>query len=119
MAEIMSHVVRDGKVVLENVGPQGQELPGVAGRMVNPGHVIECGWFLLELAKRFVVNSQTVLTKPFRNNDQSLAETSISTFIDRPLQLGWDQQHGGIFYFLDADGINTAVILESSQLSQV
>lgn len=53
VAEVLSHVVggEEGKV-LETVGAQGQQLPGVAGRLVNPGHVIECGWFLLELANR-------------------------------------------------------------------
>ena len=61
--EILSHVVRDGALVLENVGPHGQELAGVAGRLVNPGHVIECGWFLLELASRFVV-SRSAPTSP-------------------------------------------------------
>ena len=40
VAEILSHVVREGNTVLETVGPHGQELPGVAGRLVNPGHVI-------------------------------------------------------------------------------
>ena len=52
VAEVLSHVVREGEVVLETVGVVGHQLPGVAGRLVNPGHVIECGWFLLELARR-------------------------------------------------------------------
>ena len=56
VAEILSHVVRDGSIVLENVGPHGEELDGVAGRLVNPGHVIECGWFLLDLANKFVLS---------------------------------------------------------------
>ena len=52
--EILSHVVRDGDMVLETVSKEdGQEVGGVAGRMVNPGHVIECGWFLLDWANRF------------------------------------------------------------------
>ena len=59
VAEILSHVVRQGSMVLETVGPRGEELPGVAGRLVNPGHVIECGWFLLELANKFVLSLLT------------------------------------------------------------
>ena len=63
VAEILTHVVREGNTVLETVGPQGQELPGVAGRLVNPGHVIECGWFLLELANRWVWHYQPDLAQ--------------------------------------------------------
>ena len=49
--EIMSHVVR-GDLVLETVDTRGGEVEGVAGRMINPGHVIECGWFLLDWANK-------------------------------------------------------------------
>ena len=40
----------------------------------------------------------------FRNKDSVLAEKSVSTFIEKPLDYGWDKEHGGLFYFLDADG---------------
>ena len=40
----------------------------------------------------------------FRNKDSSLAETAIKTFIEKPLEFGWDKENDGIFYFLDADG---------------
>ena len=63
VAEILSHVVREGTTVLETVGPQGQELSGVAGRLVNPGHVIECGWFLLQLASRSAQSAQSDLAQ--------------------------------------------------------
>ena len=52
LKEILMHMSREGKVVLENVPLEGKELEGVAGRMMNPGHAIECGWFLLEVANR-------------------------------------------------------------------
>ena len=113
VAEVLSHVVRKDQteLVLETVGAEGQQLAGVAGRLVNPGHVIECGWFLLELASRSAQSVQSDLAQTdfsllCRNNDQSLAQTSIKTFIEAPLQFGWDQEDDGIFYFLDADGIN-------------
>ncbi len=35
--EIFKHVQRDGTRVLENVTPDGQELPGAMGRLMNPG----------------------------------------------------------------------------------
>ena len=34
--------------------------------------------------------------------DTSLADTAISSFIESPLEGGWDQEHGGVFYFMDA-----------------
>ena len=49
--EIMSHV--SGERVLETVARcPGQQVEGVAGRLVNPGHDIECGWFLLDWARK-------------------------------------------------------------------
>ena len=43
----------DGARVLETVArPPGQKVEGVAGRLVNPGHDIECGWFLLDWARK-------------------------------------------------------------------
>ena len=44
------------------------------------------------------------LYKYSRNNDPELAEKAIKTFIVSPLEFGWDQQHGGVLYFLDAEG---------------
>ena len=50
----MSHVSGDGERVLETVARvPGQEVEGVAGRLVNPGHDIECGWFLLDWARKW------------------------------------------------------------------
>lgn len=39
-----------------------------------------------------------------RTGDQQLKQTAISSFIERPFEYGWDQEHGGLYYFLDADG---------------
>ena len=36
--------------------------------------------------------------------DKTLADTAIKSFIETPLEYGWDKECGGIFYFLDADG---------------
>ena len=55
-----------------------------------PGHAIEAGWFLLQLAQK--------------KQDAALKTTAIDTFIKASFQRGWDAEHGGIFYFLDVDG---------------
>jgi N-acylglucosamine 2-epimerase len=39
------------KSVLETVGPHGEFYDTFEGRMINPGHSIELGWFILEEAR--------------------------------------------------------------------
>ena len=46
-----------------------------------------------------------ILLSLCRNNDKELAQTAIKTFIEKPLEFGWDQEHRGIFYFLDSEGL--------------
>ena len=42
----------------------------------------------------------------------ALITTAIEKFINNPFDYGWDPAHGGLFYFLDADGHRyTAFIL--------
>ena len=45
------HRKKDMRCTLESVGPNGEfQSEFTAGRMVNPGHVIECAWFVMEQA---------------------------------------------------------------------
>ncbi len=41
----------DGEFVREFVTPDGSLIPGCQGRLLNPGHALEAGWFLLEEAR--------------------------------------------------------------------
>lgn len=59
--------------------------------MVNPGHSLEMGWFILEEARR-------------RQNDPRLIQLGCQ-IIDYSYSIGWDDQHGGILYFRDARGL--------------
>jgi len=95
--EILKHIQRNGTVILENVTPQGQEMSGSAGRLMNPGHALEAGWFLLEYAEEI--------------GSAELRNIALEKFIKLPYEIGWDKDHGGLFYFLDADGY-TPVQLE-------
>jgi len=88
-AEMLLHARHEEKIVLENVAPDGSPLEGGVGRLMNPGHAIEAGWFLLERAKKTA--------------DKELAETAVS-MIEWSFEKGWDPEHGGIFYFLDSKG---------------
>ncbi|KAL5014051.1 hypothetical protein ScPMuIL_008321, partial [Solemya velum] len=87
--EILTHIQRNGTVVLENVSPSGEELPGYDGRLMVPGHSIEAGWFLLRRIRK--------------SGKSDMTNTIIESFITKPFNVGWDSQHGGLFYFLDVD----------------
>uniref|UniRef100_UPI00358EE092 N-acylglucosamine 2-epimerase isoform X2 n=1 Tax=Myxine glutinosa TaxID=7769 RepID=UPI00358EE092 len=88
--QILLHVQRDGKAVLEHVSPEGAELSGSFGRLQNPGHAMEAGWFLLLRAAQ--------------RGDSAMIHKTMSSFVLGPLESGWDEKYGGLFYFLDVDG---------------
>ncbi len=91
LAEVFEHFVKpEFKVVLENVGPNGEFLDQPDGREVNPGHAIETAWFILEEARH-------------RRNDQNLIERGCQ-ILDWSLEFGWDEKYGGILYFKDCKG---------------
>ncbi|EIQ00417.1 N-acyl-D-glucosamine 2-epimerase [Opitutaceae bacterium TAV1] len=80
------------RCVLETVSPDGGFIDNLDGRCVNPGHSIEAGWFILEEARQ-------------RRRTGEEAGDLIrlgAQIIDWSLELGWDREHGGIFYFRDA-----------------
>ncbi len=89
IAKMLLHIDEKRHLVLEHVAPDGSALPGSMGRLLNPGHAIEAGWFLQHWAQR--------LKRP------TLASLA-SNIVRRSFQKGWDKEHGGIYYFLDADG---------------
>ncbi len=78
------------QVVMETVGPDGKFVDHFEGRMLNPGHAIECAWFILHEAKR-------------RGGDADLVQLG-TTMLDWMWQRGWDGAYGGIFYFRDVKG---------------
>lgn len=76
---------------LENVGPNGEVRSDVTeGRIINPGHDIECSWFLMEYANY--------------KGDAALHEAARSVFSDA-INAGWDDEFGGLLYFLDCKGL--------------
>ena len=75
---------------LEFVGLKGEFYSDItAGRVVNPGHDIECAWFLMEEANRL--------------RDAALHREARELFTDAA-DLGWDHEYGGLRYFVDALG---------------
>lgn len=82
---------QDLGAVLESVAPDGSLLPGFDGRLINPGHAIEAGWFILEEARQ-------------RGGDAALTSLGCC-IIDLSWERGWDPVHGGLLYFTDVQGM--------------
>ena len=84
------HVKPELKCTLETVGPEGElQTDTTAGRVVNPGHDIECSWFLMEQAQ---------ITQ-----DDTLFAQAVQIF-DYAIHAGWDKEYGGLLYFIDCLG---------------
>ncbi len=87
---ISYHFKPELKCTLELVATDGSaQLEYTAGRVVNPGHDIECSWFLMEYAN--LIGDKDLHTK---------AE-QIFTYA---IEAGWDKEYGGLLYFIDCLG---------------
>ena len=84
------HRKKDLKCTLESVGMDGEFMDAfTSGRIVNPGHDIECSWFLMEEANRL--------------KDNELHSEAEGIFNDA-IHAGWDKEYGGVLYFIDCLG---------------
>jgi len=74
------------KCILETVGPNGEFIDTLAGRVINPGHAIETSWFLMDVA--------------VARKDEALKEIALK-ILDWSWDWGWDPKYGGIISFKD------------------
>ena len=74
------------KALLETVGPNGEFIDTLAGRVINPGHCIETSWFLMDVA--------------VARADKKLLKTALK-ILDWSWEWGWDKKYGGIISFKD------------------
>ena len=79
----------DLEVLMEAVGPRGEVLDHLDGRTLNPGHAIECAWFIMHEGRL--------------RGDERLIRLGV-TILDWMWARGWDEEHGGLFYFRDLHG---------------
>lgn len=78
------------KCTLETVGMNGEFMSDfTAGRVVNPGHDIECSWFLMEEANY--------------HSDSQIHQKAQEIF-RFAFDGGWDKEYGGLLYFRDCLG---------------
>jgi len=76
-------------LIMENVHLDGSFSDSFDGRLVNPGHIIEAMWFMMDLADR--------------RGDEVLMEKCVNIAL-QALTFGWDEDYGGILYFKDILG---------------
>lgn len=76
-------------LIVENVNVDGTLADNFNGRLLNPGHALEATWFIMDLGVR--------LNKP------EMIEKAVQISLNE-IQKGWDEVHGGIFYFMDRLG---------------
>jgi len=83
------HMDENRKLNIEMLDPDYKEVDFPQGRDYVPGHGIECAWILMLEAQR--------------KNDGDLMETA-HTILRWHLEKGWDDEYGGIFWWLNIDG---------------
>jgi N-acylglucosamine 2-epimerase len=79
----------EGGLIYENVAPDGSHLDCFEGRLINPGHGIEAMWFIMDIAQR--------------RHDTTTINQAVDVVINI-LNFAWDEEYGGLYYFLDAQG---------------
>jgi len=85
------HYKPELQCTLENVGTNGEFWETVSsGRIVNPGHDIECSWFLMQEAD---IQGDAALHKKARE------------IYNCAVKAGWDNEYGGLLYFIDCKGM--------------
>lgn len=87
--EIMDHFVEDD-LVHEMIDTNNRIVADtLLGRYVNPGHSLEDMWFIMHHA--------------MVKDDQNTIERAARVVL-RTLEVGWDEEMGGLFLFVDQDG---------------
>ena len=75
--------------LMEIVAPDGGIIDHIEGRTLNPGHAIECAWFIMH--------------EGAHRSDRRLVVLGCA-ILDCMWRRGWDQEHGGVLYFVDVFG---------------
>lgn len=92
IADIKCFYKPEYKATFENVKVDDNSviLESSPCRVINPGHDIECAWFLLE--------------EGIKRADEGIISFAETMFNDA-FEFGWDKEYGGITYFKDILGL--------------
>jgi N-acylglucosamine 2-epimerase len=74
---------------MENVGPGGEVVDHLDGRLLNPGHALEGAWF--------------IMLEGQRRGRADYVRSGLDV-LDWMWARGWDEEYGGILYFRDLYG---------------
>ncbi len=78
------------QALMENVAPDGSVIDHFDGRTLNPGHALECAWFLMHEGRL--------------RGDKRLIGVG-TQILDWMWARGWDNEFGGLLYFTDLKGL--------------
>jgi len=88
--ELYTFASDEHEVMFERVGPNGRPVVSEPeGRSLTPGHCLESCWFCLR--EGVYQQDQTIIQRTCR-------------VVEWTVQIGWDQEYGGIYNFVDAKG---------------
>jgi N-acylglucosamine 2-epimerase len=88
--EVMNDFLdQESGLMYEHVAPDGSHVDCFEGRLINPGHGIEAMWFMMDIAQR--------------RQDTATINQAVDVVLNM-LKFAWDDQYGGLYYFMDADG---------------
>ena len=88
--QITNHFLdEEAGAVFEVLGPAGEGLDTDDGRRITPGHAMESAAFVLHEA--------------IARGDDALISPALQ-MVDFSLARGWDDEYGGLLYFVDAEG---------------
>jgi N-acylglucosamine 2-epimerase len=91
LTEIQAKFVNhEYQAVIETVGEHGEVLDHFDGRQLNPGHAIECAWFIMHEGKL--------------RKDSEYIQLGLR-MLDWMWERGWDREFGGLYYFRDLRGL--------------
>ncbi|MDD2419955.1 MAG: AGE family epimerase/isomerase [Bacteroidales bacterium] len=79
-------------LILESVTPEGKFCDSFEGRLVNPGHILEAMWFIMDLGVKL--------------SRKDIVDKAVKIALNAA-EYGWDKEFGGIFYFMDIKGYPT------------
>lgn len=77
------------QVLMEVVAPGGEIIHHIDGTTLNPGHAIECAWFIMHEGRH-------------RGEPRLIALGA--QILDWMWARGWDAEHGGMLYFAELNG---------------
>jgi N-acylglucosamine 2-epimerase len=87
--DILDHFADENNVIHEVISVDNTFIPQILGQHANPGHTIEDMWFQIDAAD--------LLGDPTRLKQ-------IFGIVKKALEIGWDEENGGILHFVGVDG---------------